>query len=909
MDDIPSDFLASGSLDSAVRGLRGDLVGRQIGVYHVTALLGIGGMGEVYRARDTKLGRDIAVKVLPFQFTIDPERSARFEREARVLATLNHPHIGAIYGFEETNGISALILELIEGETLSERLTGGPLPISEALSVARQIAEALEAAHEKGIIHRDLKPANIKITSTETVKVLDFGLAKAVTRTGSGPDLSDAPDVTDEGTRTGTIVGTVAYMSPEQARGQTVDNRTDIWAFGCVLYEMLAGRPAFAAETVSDTIAAVIRGEPDWQRLPSALPAAVRTLLRRCLEKDPMWRLRDIGDVRIEINDALTQRGSAHEPSERRSNRRVMYLGVALLLASAAAGSVIASRFLTRQQTEPFQLTIETPPMPLPHSMAVSPDGRMVVFSAVPKANEPPILLLRRIGSLDFTAITGSQNGLLPFWSPDSRSIAFWDAASKELKVVDEISSRPRVICNTSSEGFQGGTWNNDGVVVFSMPTNSGGALFRVSALGGEPTPLVQPGPLSGVGLTWPQFLPDGNRFLYLAAGGTGNEAARAIFVASLNGGNPVRLTSAESNAVFVEPDLLLFTKQRVLVARRFDQRTLRFTGDPTPVARDVVVQANGRAAFATSLAGVLIYRTGRDDRALVWVDRKGRVGESVGLLSARNNVALSPDGNRVAFHEPSVPMAGDDIFIYDIERRVTTRLTTDPGTDHQPVWAPDGSSVAFDVHRENDWSVYARDAAGAKPEWQMVGPEREVGFSPVAWSSKYFVFWKGPREMSSASGRGDLWVQPLTPKREPFVYATRWAGNHAALSPNGRWIAYTSTSEGMKQQIVVQSFPDPRIGRHVISNNGVRPRWSPNGDELLYLRLGDDFRLIAVSVRTDGLFTIGRSSELFVAPSNVYDVAPDGQRFLFNVASTAVGSVVPITVVLNWMSGLKNDN
>jgi eukaryotic-like serine/threonine-protein kinase len=879
------------------KGSHRNLIGQRIGGYEIRSLLGVGGMGEVYRAHDPKLGRGVAIKVLPAAFASDGERLARFQREARVLASLNHPHIGSIHGFEDASGVPALVLELVEGDTLAERLEKGPIPVSEALHLAMQMANALETAHEHDIVHRDLKPANIKITPQGTVKVLDFGLAKAVQR-------AESPLQTSGLSHEGLVVGTPAYMSPEQARGQPVDRRADIWAFGCVLYEMLTGRGAFGAATVTDTLAAVLDREPDWSPLPDKTPPAIRRLLRRCLEKDPKLRLHDMGDAGLDLQDALAS-PSAHEAqltAHSGSNWR-LFAGLA---AGLAIGASVAAALLWRSTHDtiapaPAQIrfSIETPPMPSPHSMAISPDGRSIAFTAFVRPNRSAMLFVRHIGSLDSQPVPGTEDvstaaDFVPFWSPDSQSLGFHTPASGKLKAVDVAGGHLRVLCDVPSTLFQGGAWNQHNDIVFS----SDGGLYRVPAAGGTPALLASPSTPLQVGLRWPQFLPDGRRYLYHA--GSPQPTTRAIWLKSLDSDESTQLLLAESNAAFAPPHFLLFTRQRTLVAQRFDVSTLKLVGEPSPIVDDVLLTANGRAAFGASDAGVLAYRTGEATRSLVWVDRSGKVGEPIGALSANTNIRLSPDGTRVAFHQPTRDGA-DDVYIYDIGQKITSQLTKHPDTDHVATWSPDGADVAYTRFRGTDQGIYQMRADGATPERVLVPIHPDPGANTFVrdWGRDFVVF----RRARNWASILELWAVPLSGDRTPFLYLPRVSGV-AALSPNGRWLAY-STNDGGVDQAIVQSFPDPSQGRHQISSRGGSdPRWSRNGRELFYIDSAQ--RLIAVSVLTEGPFKVQQTTELFTAPSVAYDVAPRGDRFLFNVSSTAIANPPPINLVLNWTTGMK---
>ena len=582
---VPSDFLASGHLHSAIRHLGVDLIGKSIGVYHITALLGVGGMGEVYRARDTKLGRDVAIKILPRLFTSDPDRLARFEREARVLASLNHPHIGAIYGLEDADGVRALVLELVDGETLADRIARGPIPLNETLTIARQIADALEAAHEKGIVHRDLKPANIKITPDGVVKVLDFGLAKAASGDAAPADLTQSPTMTVGGTQEGVILGTAAYMSPEQARGRPADKRADVWAFGVVLYEMLTGRRAFEGETISDVLAKVIEREPDWTALPASTPPRLRELLRRCARKDPKTRLQAIGDARVQIEELIsgateeTATAVATQPRAQRS-ARFAWIVAALSLVIAAALAIPATLYFRRVAPEPLltRFEIPTPPTSDPVSFALSADGRQLAFVAT--AEGAPRLWVRPLDQVTAQPLAGTEGASYPFWAPDGRAIGFF--ADGKLKRIDLGSGASQVLADAPSG--RGGTWNRDGVIVFA-PDGSGGPDARdghgwdagardaASARPGEPS-------LAAVSARWAPF----PLFRWYRAGRT----RRACTWGRSTAASRRAYSRQRRRPCMRRPARCCGCEEGVLVAQRFDPARAVVSGEPIPVAQDV---------------------------------------------------------------------------------------------------------------------------------------------------------------------------------------------------------------------------------------------------------------------------------------------------------------------------------
>jgi serine/threonine protein kinase len=891
---------------------RAPLVGRQIGSYTILSRLGAGGMGEVYRARDTRLAREVAVKVVPAAFLSDPERLARFEREARVLATLNHPHIAAIYRLEEADpvpgsghtAVRALVLELVEGATLADRLTVGPVPVQEALAVARQIADALEAAHEKAIIHRDLKPANIKITPDGVVKVLDFGLAKAVAGDGSSPDISQLPLMTKGGTRSGVILGTAAYMSPEQARGKPVDKRTDIWAFGCVLYEMLTGRAAFTGDTVSDTIATILDREPDWQALPTTTPTSARQLLKRCLEKDPKRRLHDIADARIELDDTLSLPAIPPEitlATASQSGRRWMWAAASFVLVAIAIG------FWPRMGSDPpstapeMRVEITTPPTTDPVSLAISPDAQMLTFVA--NADGQPRLWLRSLEAVSARPLAGTDGAAFPFWSPDSRSIGFF--AEDELRRIDIASGTTQTLANTHIA--RGGTWNRDGVILFAPGTF--GPIYRVSDTGSEPvavTHLANP-PQTGQGHRFPQFLPDGRHFLFYALG---SPEYRGVYVASLDGSVTRRLVDADAIAVMASGHLL-FVRQGALFAQNFDQERLELTGNPFPVAQDIAFdRAVPLAALSSSGTGPFAYRTGTASgrRQFVWFDRSGKEMGKVGDpdIAIPNNPELSPDGRHVALNRAVDGTV--KVWLLEMSRGVLTPFSFEsPNPSGFPVWSPEGRRLVFSVNVGGILDLYEKPASGVGTEALLL--KTTQGKVALDWSpdGRFLLY----HSVDDSLNNGDLWVLPLEGDRKPFPIAqTSFDERWGQFSPDGQWIAYESNESG-RFEVYVQPFREPVGKRRMSINGGAQVRWRRDGKELFYVGL--DGRLMAVSFQPGSDRKAVETAipvPLFVPRiaggvaqgglRQQYVVSRDGQRFLINTP-VVEEAVSPITLVLNW--------
>ena len=891
--------------------------GVRIGPYEIVSAIGAGGMGEVYRARDTKLGRDVALKVLPPDFALDADRLARFKREAQVLASLNHPHIAAIHGFEDGGDTHALVLEFVDGETLADRIARGPIPLDEALAVAKQIAEALEAAHEQGIIHRDLKPANIKVTPDGNVKVLDFGLAKALETPHAASTLSLSPTITSPAmTGIGVLLGTASYMAPEQARGKTVDKRADIWAFGCVVYEMLTARRAFSGEDATETIATIVKNDADWTLLPTDTSPVVVTCLKRCLQKDPKQRVHDAGDVRLALDGAFAVGVTALPTKKGRDTRLWRVAATALLLTTLALAAIIV--YLLRSTSSPAVVRfVVSPPEKTAFSVSgptggsvafnsgtISPDGRRLVFSLQDAAGKV-MLWVRPIDSLAAQPLPGTDDPTLPFWSPDSRFVGFF--ASGKLKKIDVTGGPPLTLCDAPVA--RGGAWTRDDVIVFA-PTNSG-PLYRVSAAGGEPTAVTKL--QSGQAFhRSPSFLPDGRHFVFRAQG-----ASAGIFVGSLDSEETKSLQSADTQGVYAPPGYLLFVRQGTLLAQSFDASKLQLAGEPFPIAERVVDDTgNGLGAFSVSDNGVLTYRTGGTNSADVqmnWFDRQGKQIEPVATLAAYQGVELSPDGARVAAHRHDGE--GGDIWLLERTRGITSRFTFDASQDNSsPVWSPDGSRIVFSSLRGGSQGLYQKLSNGAGNEELLL---RSSVVVPTSWSpdGRFIVYWLGEQQT-----RGDLWVLPLTGDRKPFPFVqTPFAEAGGQISPDGRWIAYHSDETG-RNEVYVRPFPSG-AGKWQISTDGGRwPRWRRDGKELFYMWSTFPLKLFAVDVKANGatleasvtkaLFETGvallaHSGGLYLP----YAVSPDGQRFLIPRQPSGGAddaASVPITVVVNWMAALK---
>jgi len=892
----------------------GRLIGQILAHYEITAALGAGGMGEVYRATDTKLNRDVAIKVLPAEVARDSERLARFRREARLLAALNHPNIAAIYGLEEAEGKPFLALELVEGEDLAERLERGAVPVNEALEIAEQIAQALEEAHNKGIIHRDLKPANVKVTPDGKVKVLDFGLAKAWAGDDADgtAELSESPTLTHAGTVVGTILGTATHMSPEQARGKPVDKRADVWSFGVVLWEMLTGRTLFLGESAADIIAAVVTKEPDFDALPPATPRAVRRLIARCLRKDLRTRLPDIGAARLELQDLLS--GSTVEPeiagidhdssgtTEARSLRRQRWAWAAALLMTAGLAIILAATLLTQTpEVRPaVHFTFDAPEnvtLSDANPLAASPDGGTVVFAGQSPAGAMQ-LWTRTLDAPEVRALPGTQDAGQPFWSPDGSSIAFF--AEGELRKLSLASGKVQTICMLPPGTFlPAGTWNNEGTIVFSIGSVSG--LYSVSAGGGVAGLLTTPDEQTQH--WWPQFLPDGRRFIFEIYALEAEK--KGVYLASLDTPDQWRrLLPVPMRGQYGSGHLLSVQDGSTLLAQPFDIAQAEFTGDPVAVATSV---ASGRTPrwgwFSVSATGVLTHLEGTTNIQLVWLDRAGkRLGTLGDHGPYHGPIVLSPDDSRVAVQI----MAGNgqhDIWVVDVARGLASRVTTGPPQSYRPVWSPDGRELIFQRGRDGG-DLYRKELrVGATATSLLETAAREI---PEDWSrdGKTLLY-------RTVGEENAMWALPLDGDGSPeLVLKTGSSLSGSQISPGGRWLAYASEESG-RYEVYVEPFRRPGERVRVSSDGGRQPKWRGDGKELFYL--SHDGQLIAVDVREGASGPeVGMPTVLVPAHGEVaevwgrddYAVTADGQRFL--VKTRVEEDNRRIHVILNWTSLLE---
>jgi Tol biopolymer transport system component len=888
--------------------------GTRLGSYEVVAQIGAGGMGEVYRAHDTKLARDVAIKILPANFVNDPERLSRFQREARMLAALNHPNIATIYGLEQSDGVTCLVMELVPGETLAERVKAGPTAIEEALKIAAQIAEALEAAHEKQIIHRDLKPANVKVTPEGKVKVLDFGLAKAFEGDAANEDPSNSPTLSRAATMQGVILGTAAYMSPEQARGKSVDKRTDIWAFGCVLYELLTGKQAFDGEDITEILAAVVKIDPDWNLLPENTPHIIRKLLRRCLQKDKTLRLRDAGDARLEIHEALTTPVSAEpvKPQEKsflRNDRAAWSIAaLAILVAALGWGAFAYLRhapetaqpvrfFISPPGTGQLAMTASTASGAVVGPLAISPDGRRIAIVTT-GADGKSQLWVRSLDTLVAQALAGTEGAFQPFWSPDSRFIGFF--ADGKLKKI-EVSGGPPITLSDAPDP-RAGTWNRDGVIVFAPAPSS--ALQRVSAAGGVPTTATTLAQGETVHMR-PFFLPDGQHFLYRPSTGPGGGPT---YVSSLNSAERKFLFDADSSNVAYSEGHLLFLRETTLMAQPFDAQRLVLMGDAFPIAENIRESGttNPTGVFSVSENGVLAYQTGTATTGdqLMWLDRTGKQTGLLGDPALYSDLELSPDGKRASFSIIDQAGKGRDIWFYDLARGLRTRFTFGPETALTSIWSPDGSRIVFNINRKGHFDLYQKSSSGAGTEEVLL--EDNLDKIPFSWSpdGRFILYRAG----AGQTGRG-LFLLPLSGDHKPVRFLnTKFEEGFGQFSPDGRWVAYRSDESG-RSEVYVAPFPGPGGKWQISTAGGTLPRWRRDGTEIFYLA-PDDTMMAATVDGKGATFEVHAVKPLFethiaMGGRYQYAVSADGQRFLINTVPEQAASA-PITVVLNWTAGLK---
>ena len=895
------------------------MIGKTLAHFKITGKLGEGGMGEVYRAEDTKLGRDVAIKVLPEAVASDPERLARFEREAKVLASLNHPNIAGIHQIEEAEGQQLLVMELVEGEDLTYYIGQGSMPVERALPLALQIAEALEVAHEGGIVHRDLKPANVKVTPEGQVKVLDFGLAKALDdgpESNASQSVSLSPTLTAQMTQVGVLLGTAAYMSPEQARGQTADRRADVWAFGVVLMEMLSGSRVYAGDTISDTLAGVLAREPEWENLPANLPRSIRSLLERCLEKEIRNRLQAIGEARLAIErfledpEAEELKSAVVTEAGQPGKRRALPWAMAAL---ATMATLVLAGLLSREISRPgavIQAQISAPEgtelhlnSNHPGPSVLSPDGKRLAFSAIDDQGVVR-LYVRSMDVAEATVLSGTEGAQYPFWAPDSRFLGFFTQVDGTLKKIDVAGGPPITLC-PAADG-KGGTWSEQGVILFTPLPEA--PIHRVSSKGGEPTPITQFDAARGDDShRHPRFLPGGEHFIYLArsAGGT---VKSSIVVRPLVGGDERVLLTSPVAAQYASGNLL-FIRENVLMAQPFDLGSRELLEEPVPLVQDVYLEFGaGFGVFSASQTGTLVYQVGGgrgSAMSLEWMDPSGTPIDSLGDAALYETVTISPDGAQAAV-AISEPGSGSwDLWIYDIERGLRTRFTFDEATESFPIWSPDGTELVFASDRGGTFSLY-RKAVDGTGEAELLY-ESETNLFPTDWSpdGEHVLFFE------STSDRGyELWVLSLSGNPEArHLRSTEYIEGAAVFSPDGRWVAYWSEESG-QAEIYIMPFERPGKTEQATVDSGYWSAWPREGTELVYVQGDGSLRAVEVDYAGDAL-KIGSTRDLFESRSPKisgwgFAVSRDGQRFLV-ISGGLKAAEESLDLFINWPTALAN--
>jgi len=893
--------------------------GQTLGHYTIVEQIGVGGMGEVYRALDNTLGRDVALKILPAAFAADTERVGRFQREAKLLASLNHPNIAAIHAVVQEGEVLALALELVIGDDLTVHLENGSMSLDKALAYAEQIALAVEAAHEQGVVHRDLKPANIKISQDGTVKVLDFGLAKATDAAGGStssldttisPSLAKAP-VTLEGV----ILGTVAYMSPEQARGSSLDRRTDIFSFGVVLFEMLAGQRPFGGPTTSDMMAAILKEEPDLDTLPADTPPAIRLLLNRCLAKDPKQRLRDLGEARLIIAavregdpTASTVLGERKpETRGRRLAKREMASWVLAGLAIVALGVTAwtsATRGGVATTASEIRASINAPDdsdfvVNGNHSgaLSLSPDGTKMTFTASVGPGRPS-LFLRSLGSSTAQQLANTEGATYPFWSPDSKQIAFF--ADGKLKKLDLDGGAPMTV--TSALDGRGGTWNSDGTILFAPETQT--SIQRVSTGGvpGGPVTTVDNTRQAETTHRFPSFLPDGRHFLYTRGSHAANnqDVVNSIWVGDLESDETFELMQSGTQATYAQGHIF-WVRDQFLMARPFSVQTLAFTGEAFAVGEGVVVQlGTWRAAYAVSKAGPLAFQGGlAAEQILTFFDREGKALGTIGEAAMYSEIRLSPDNRYLATGIDTEGGGQSDIWVYDLSRNVGSRLTFDDARDTKPVWSPDGKRVAFSSNRGGTSGIYVRSADGRGDAESVYTVEGQCAVQDWSRDGKYLA-------IDSGIGKNDLWILNLEDGEAFALVSSDFDVGYARFSPDGKWIAYISNESG-KYELYLTRFPSGE-GKWQLSKNAADwlLGWNAAGTELFYLDL--EGNLISVKVGFGEQVVADLPTLLFpTRAGSTWDNMSDGNGFVLGVPNDA-GDDFPITLIVNWDSGGQKD-
>ena len=875
------------------------LSGTKLGPYEILGPLGAGGMGEVYRARDTRLGRDVALKILPAEMSADAARKQRFEREAKTISRLNHPHICVLHDIGSQDGAAYLVMECVEGETLARRLEKGPLLLEQVQRYGAQIADALDKAHRAGIVHRDLKPGNIMLTATGA-KLLDFGLAKPAALLASAATLTAASPKSPV-TEQGTIVGTFQYMSPEQVEGKEVDGRSDIFSLGAVLYEMVTGRRAFEGKSQLTVASAILEKEPaPISSVKPLIPSALDHAVKKCLAKLPDDRWQSASDLASELKWITESRtdpiGSARTRATAKSRETIAWLIAAVAVVALIALATWWRNSKLREQTMYFSAPMSFPA----RDIAVAPNGRTVAVLGYLESAGKNAIWIYELGSQTAINLADTEGATYPFWSSDGRYLAFF--ADGKLKKLEVSGGPVQIICDAPSG--RGGTWNKDGVIVFTPDARSGVGLYRVSASGGAVTRLSQLDKnRRELSHRWPMFLPDGTHYLYMATNFAGQKNADAIFVGSLDSDEKQFVVEASANAAFGAPQYLLFYRDKTLFAQHFDVKRFALTGEATVVLTDLQYQPQvKRALFGVSENGLLVAQTGSGVALsrLAWFDRKGKELGAVGKPDVYGNVSIAPNGKSIAVSVTDIASQNTDIWTYDLERGNTKRLTFDSAQDSVPIWSPDAARLVFASNRRDYNDLYVKNSDGAQEEKNIL--HSEVDKFPNDWSreGKYVLYMQDT----------DFGFISLPELKDSLFLKAPSVLRNGQLSPDGKWLAYASNETG-KWEIYVTSFPEPRGKWQVSVAGGEQPRWRGDGRELFYL--SPDSKVMAVPVTTGANFDSGTPVALFQATPRqpipiydlfVYDVSRDGQRFL--IVTPVKEETAPMSVVLNWPAKLK---
>jgi serine/threonine protein kinase len=876
--------------------------GSKLGPYEIVAPIGAGGMGEVYRARDPRLGRDIAIKVLPSSFSNDADRLRRFEQEARAAGVLNHPNVTAVYDIGTVGGSPYVVSELLEGETLRSRLAGGPLAPRRAIDYAIQTAHGLAAAHEKGIVHRDLKPENLFVTKDGRVKILDFGLAKLTQIDAVGPQTNLPTTPVDAGTEPGVVLGTLGYMSPEQVRGKPADARSDIFSFGAILYEMLSGKRAFHRDTAADTMSAILREEPeDLSSTNRQVPAALDRIIHHCLEKDPEARFHSAHDLAFQLQFPATGETSgiaAALSPKRRTPPALLAMGAIILVLAAALAAVLLRRPAATRALRPVRFSVPIPPGTtyapgaISRGLSISPDGTRLVIQAFSKGQRH--LFVRPLDSEKFTELEGTAGASTHFWSPDSRFIAFF--ADGKLKKVPAGGGPAEELCPAAYDWV--GAWGRDGTILLSQIPPGEPGIFRVSDRGGEPVRVLGADPSDPVALLWPQFLPDGRHFLFQALAPT--MKSRELRVGSLDSRDVRAITQLASRFEYAEPGYLIYVRDNALFAQPFDAKKAALSGEPTLVAENVHhFFGPGHAAFSVSQTGVIAYQAAETPVRLVWLDRRGRELGVMGQPAVVYFVRISPAGDRIAVAVEDGRFGTSDLWVFDAASGASTRLTSGQIDEGAPVWTPDGARLVFRVDDKGPPDIDQMVVGSPGSERSLLilpGVQQSEDISP---DGRRLVF------LNDAASTADIWLASLEGGHQPKPWLrSPFNERNPRFSPDGRWIAYDSDESGTRE-VYVALTEGAGEKKRISPSGGRAPKWSRDGKELFYAAPDDS--IVAVPVTSGASLQVGTGTSLFRVETGIrnFDVSPDGSRFLVSTPLDK-SPESPIRVIVSWEAVLK---